>query len=439
MRSLWRRKLRTFLTIFGVVIGASSIMLMLSLGIAMNQNFENQMKEMQSLTMIDVYPNNYENEEAPKLDDQAIQSIMAYEGVQMVIPERETSANLEFGKYRTSWEVSIRAVSYEEMQALGYKVPEGELFTDKETDVLLIGPEICKQFVKEGQTIDWSSPPEPIALEVGVDKIEIDIGEYDWETGDPATDSEGGSVRPPKPYKVRVKGIFAPEDWENAYTVTVPVSLYEDIVEEKKRYAQKLRGEDYEEDNADNQYRAMKVKVYDEDDVLPVQEALNEAGYRAHSPMEYLEEMRKASNSIQMMLGGIGAISLFVAAIGITNTMMMSIYERTKEIGIMKVIGARLTDIKKMFLFEALMIGAIGGGAGVVFSYLLSYALNRFGPMVAGEIFAMMGNSGGDVSVIPVWLAVSALGFSTLIGLLSGYFPAQRAMRLSALSAIKTE
>ena len=439
MRSLWRRKLRTFLTILGVVIGASSIILMLSLGIAMNVNFENQMTEMQSLTIIDVHPNNYDNPEAPKMDDAAIEMIQNYPGVQMVIPERETRGNLEFGKYRTNWEVSIRGLSYEEMEALGYQVAEGEGFAAGDEDVILMGPEITREFVKKGQEINWNAPPPPMVFELGVDELKIDIGEYDWESGDPMTDSEGNSVRPPKPYKVLVKGMFSEEDWDNSYSVTVPVALYEDLVEEKTRYEQKLRGEEEKQDEDGNKYQALKVKVYDEDHVLEVQQMLNDAGYRAYSPMEYLEEMKKASNSIQVMLGGIGAISLFVAAIGITNTMMMSIYERTKEIGIMKVIGARLTDIKKMFLFEALMIGAMGGGLGVAFSYLLSYALNKFGPAIAGEVFSMMGSSGERVSVIPVWLAVSALIFSTLIGLLSGYFPAKRAMKLSALSAIKTE
>ncbi|MGL4799690.1 MAG: ABC transporter permease, partial [Cellulosilyticaceae bacterium] len=121
---------------------------------------------------------------------------------------------------------------------------------------------------------------------------------------------------------------------------------------------------------------------------------------------------------------------------GITNTMMMSIYERTKEIGVMKVIGAKLTDIKKMFLMEALMIGAIGGTVGVIFSYGISFIMNQFGPQIAASL--MMGG-GGAISEIPVWLAGAALVFSTLIGLVSGYFPARRAMKLSALSAIRTE
>jgi ABC-type antimicrobial peptide transport system permease subunit len=116
--------------------------------------------------------------------------------------------------------------------------------------------------------------------------------------------------------------------------------------------------------------------------------------------------------------------------------MMMSTYERTKEIGIMKVIGARISDIKKMFLTEALMIGAIGGGIGVLFSYIVSFLMNYFLKDLAS---GFMGIEGARLSVIPIWLAVAALLFSMLIGLISGYFPARRAMKLSALTAIRTE
>ena len=84
------------------------------------------------------------------------------------------------------------------------------------------------------------------------------------------------------------------------------------------------------------------------------------------------------------------------------------------------------------------MIGAIGGLIGVIFSYLLSFLINRYGPQIAGELASMMGG-GSRISSIPIWLALAALVFSTCIGLISGYFPAKRAMKLSALSAIKTE
>lgn len=440
IRSLWRRKLRTFLTILGVVIGASSIILMLSLGIAMDHNFKQQLQEMQSLTVIEVSPNTWEDPKAPKLNDKALESMKKIAGVQRVIPIRSISAYLEFGKYRTSEQVEVRGLSYEDMEALGYKVSEGKLFETQDTSHILLGKEVSRQFVKKGKTFDWRNPPEPMPFKVGEDILKVDLGQYDYETQEPVSSLDGQQIEIPRASKVTITGIFPEEDWSNSYSAIVPLSLFEKLKEEQERYNKKVNPnqEEKKSNKEKNTYQNVRIKVESEEDVSSVQQALKEAGYRTHSPMEYLNEMKKASNSIQVMLGGIGAISLIVAAIGITNTMMMSIYERTKEIGVMKVIGAKLTDIKKMFLVEALLIGAVGGAVGVTFSYILSYLLNKFGMQVAAEMLSMLGSS-GSVSVIPPELALAALAFSTLIGLISGYFPARRAMSLSALSAIKTE
>ena len=142
------------------------------------------------------------------------------------------------------------------------------------------------------------------------------------------------------------------------------------------------------------------------------------------------DEMKKETQVIQLILGALGSIALLVSAIGIANTMTMAIYERTKEIGVMKVLGCELSDIKNMFLAEAAGIGFIGGTVGVIISYRLSFLMNKF----AG---AMLG--GSTVSVIPLWLALFGMGFSTLVGIVSGYVPAVRAVKVTALSAIRHE
>ena len=178
------------------------------------------------------------------------------------------------------------------------------------------------------------------------------------------------------------------------------------------------------------------VKVDDLDHVVAIQTAIKDMGHEAFSLTDMLDEMKKMSGTIQAVLGGIGAVSLIVAAIGITNTMIMSIYERTKEIGVMKVIGASLRDIKNLFLFESAIIGFLGGILGLFFSLGISKIIN----LVGGSFLAdMSGGAGGKISIIPVWLAFASVGFSSLIGILSGYYPAKRAMNLSALEAIKTE
>lgn len=152
-------------------------------------------------------------------------------------------------------------------------------------------------------------------------------------------------------------------------------------------------------------------------------------GYQASSLTDQLNTMKETTKMLRIVLGAIGAVSLIVAAIGITNTMVMAIYERTREIGIMKVIGASLRDIKLLFLTEAAFIGFAGGVLGIITSFLMSLIVNLVATKQASEM----------TSSIPVWLYLSAVAFATVIGVLSGYLPAKRAMKLSALTAIKTE
>ena len=118
-----------------------------------------------------------------------------------------------------------------------------------------------------------------------------------------------------------------------------------------------------------------------------------------------------------------------VAAIGIANTMMMSIYERTKEIGVMKVLGCSLRNIREMFLLEAAFIGLLGGIAGNILSFVMSAVIN-----------VVVGSSGdSSISYIPWWLVLLSMAFAVLVGVLAGYFPAKRAMKLSPLAAIRNE
>ncbi|NLL23648.1 MAG: FtsX-like permease family protein, partial [Tissierellia bacterium] len=148
------------------------------------------------------------------------------------------------------------------------------------------------------------------------------------------------------------------------------------------------------------------------------------------------EEMNQGTLIIQAVLGGIGSISLIVAAIGIANTMVMSIYERTREIGIMKVIGASVRDIRLIFLTEASLIGLLGGVLGISLSIGISQLLNFiFSQTEAG---VRLGDD-AVISIIPPWLILLSLIFSSLIGLMAGYYPAKRATKLSAIEAIKTE
>lgn len=177
-------------------------------------------------------------------------------------------------------------------------------------------------------------------------------------------------------------------------------------------------------------YNSIYVRADRMESVEPIQKAIRDMGFEANSNTEWLKQTQEQMRTIQMALGGIGAVSLFVAAIGIANTMMMSIYERTKEIGILKVLGCDLTDIHRTFLMEAGFIGLVGGCIGLLLSYGVSAIIN-----IAAKSSAYQG-----ISYIPFWLASLAIVFSVVMGMVAGGgFPAFRAMHLSPLAALRNE
>ena len=184
----------------------------------------------------------------------------------------------------------------------------------------------------------------------------------------------------------------------------------------------KPRGNDFH-------YSMIYLTAVDAERAESLSTELREQGYTVSSNIELMKQMQQQFVLVQAVFGGIGFISLLVAAIGIANTMMMSVYERTKQIGIMKVLGASLRDIGRMFLVESAFIGLLGGIVGLLLSLLLSAVLNA----TLGAASGMM------ISHIPIWLMGASIVFATLIGTLAGVAPAQRAMRLSPLAAIRTE
>ena len=200
-------------------------------------------------------------------------------------------------------------------------------------------------------------------------------------------------------------------------------------------------------------YDQVYVKVDDLKNVSDVEEAIHELGFsNTYSMNQQREEMQKQVMNSQMIFGGIAAVSLLVAAINIINTMTMAIYERTREIGVMKVLGCELGNIRTMFLLESSTIGFIGGLIGLLISLLASFVLNNlstilamFGQsggldlsgMMGGGGYYMMDGGGNTISIIPPWLMLAALVFATLVGLVAGILPANKAVKISALEAIR--
>lgn len=439
IKNLWRRKLRTFLTVLGVVIGTSSIIVMLSLGFGMKEAFKQQISEMGSLNIITVSqgyrgyaePNMNASKKQEELNEKSLISFSKIEGVKAVTPIVETSGKIVDGKY--SCYLSIRGVDPKNMEDFDYKLADGRLLKSSDDLAVVYGGEVKNMFYNENSSGYNHKEPK---IDLMKDKL---IFTFDMEYGSkrrgPQVPQENSKKPNYKTYKFKTVGVLAEGDYEKGYYAYMPIDQVKKLIQEKnKAEGNKISPEERKRQRG---YQTILVKVDDINKVQEVQTQIKDMGYNAYSLSDYLESMKKTSNTIQAILGGIGAVSLLVAAIGITNTMVMSIYERTKEIGVMKVIGASLRDIKRLFLFESGMIGLLGGIIGVGLSELLSFVINKIAPSMGGDIVGPMGVT--KISIIPVWLILAAMAFATFVGLLSGYYPAKRAMNLSALEAIKTE
>lgn len=436
MKNLWRRKLRTFLTVLGVIIGTSSIIVMLSLGFGMQEAYAGQIAQMGSLTTINVHKNYDDFGGATtggrpgrtELDDKTIMDIKHLPGVIAATPIIEAYGTIVNGRYIS--EAPIKGIDPEAMELLDFKINEGRLLQSGDDLAIVFGGTMDQSFndpkaIARGR---WVEPTVNLMKDRMIFTFDTSYG----MTG-PASQGESGQKVNYKEYKIKTVGVLEEGNFDTDWGIYAPLETVKKMVKEKE----KAEGAKSEPSKGRNKgYEHVMVKVEDMKNVQTVQDSIKDMGFQAYSLNDWLEETKKTASIMQAVLGGIGAVSLLVAAIGITNTMVMSIYERTKEIGVMKVIGASLKDIKRLFLFESAIIGLLGGIIGVVFSEILSLLINKFG----GTLLDFLGTGEGTkISIIPLWLILAAMAFSTLIGILSGYYPAKRAMNLSALEAIKTE
>jgi putative ABC transport system permease protein len=181
-------------------------------------------------------------------------------------------------------------------------------------------------------------------------------------------------------------------------------------------------------------YDSLTVKAVSLNDALQIVELLEERGFRVETLKTTLDIANRALSIMQTMLGSIGGLALFVAAIGIANTMIMSVYERTREIGILKAVGASPGNIRLLFVVEAALIGLLGGVVGVIAGWLLGLGLNEAFLIYFDYMDVPMR---GTFFFVTGWLVALALGFATVVGLLAGLYPAARAARLDPLEALR--
>jgi putative ABC transport system permease protein len=181
------------------------------------------------------------------------------------------------------------------------------------------------------------------------------------------------------------------------------------------------------------QYQSAVVKVQSAQATQDVQEQVKKMGFQAFSLNDALQGAKRAFIILDIVLSLIGSIALAVSSLGIVNTMVMSILERTREIGIMKAIGGSDGDIRRIFLIEASAIGLFGGLMGVVLGWLVGRIIN----IGANIYIQQQGGTPANLFSLPFWLIGGAIGFSIVVSLLAGSYPAARAARLDPIQALR--
>jgi len=462
VRNLIKRKLRTFLTMLGVIIGTAALVLIVSLGLASDARFERIRSEfMGDLTSIEIWQsggviwdadgNMITLDHIPDLDDDMIERFQQIPGVMIATPMAQQSLFIRSGNYSMRW-ARILGVNAEALALMGHELETGRLIEPGEAHAAVFGASAELNFQpNDGRWVDrtWDAfMGEEVDTFVDVFNDTI-MYSYDIRfvnTGMREQEDISDGFRPISTFPLEVVGVFAPtgDMWG------FDMNIFMDISTLRALSARQMRAqvENMREHGhfvgfipePRETYDQAWVRVYDPMDTGRVAAEIRDLGFGAWYQGSHIQRDQEQQQTMQNMLIAIAAVSIFVAAISIANTMIMAVYERTREIGVMKVIGGSVSDIRKMFLLEAAMIGFLGGVFGVLLSLGGQYVLNE----VDAEFLRNMGFMGtspeGDVtSLITTWLMGVALIFASVIGLISGYFPARRATKLSALTAIRTD
>nr|WP_294491923.1 ABC transporter permease [uncultured Mediterraneibacter sp.] len=461
--SLKRRKLRAFLTILGVVIGTASIVVMISLGLGLQQSMYEQMEMDGGTTGLTVsgksgdmmYSSSYGNmsseEESDKyITDETVKELKMLEHVRSAAPVLTYSALALQGKYEGN--IQLYGTTGEALEWMNPELEPGGRLPDADSAELelLFGNMVIMDFTEKGTGKGYWDTGELPDIDLARDKffVILDSDSYYQQqessgmsmesSGDESGNGDSNTVKTPKKYVLSACGEIAGgmESYNsNSYYVLCDIYKLKEYLQKEFR-GRAIPGQPTTQSGKPYSqfvYSSVSVQADDMEHVDELAQTIRGMGYNVSTNVEYINGMKKTLGMVQAVLGGIGAVSLLVAAIGIANTMMMSIYERTKEIGVMKVIGCGLKNIRQLFLLEAAFIGFIGGIAGNVLSFVISGIINMLIPAES------LWGTAGNISYIPFWLILASMGFAVLVGMAAGYFPAVRAMRLSPLAAIRNE
>lgn len=182
-------------------------------------------------------------------------------------------------------------------------------------------------------------------------------------------------------------------------------------------------------------YSQVKVVVENKKDLPEVRTAIESMGFKTSSVVDTIDRINSFFTTIRIVLMVLGMIALGVAALGMFNTLTVSLMEKTREVGLMKAMGMQADEVQRLFLAESIIIGLAGGVSGLLLGFLTGKAIS----MILSTVSVTKGMGVIDVTYIPLALLISIIVLSSIVGILTGIFPARRATKISALNALRYE
>lgn len=373
-------KLRAVLTMLGIIIGVAAVIALTSLGMGASNSVSDEISGLGTTTVSVNLSGNSSDEEVVDFDE--LMSFEEYDEVKAVSPTVTTSSTLKNGTTSSSG-VTVTGVttSYETVQDItvqsGRNVMDIDL--DNRNKVVVLGYNVATELF--GFT-------NPVDQTVQIDGTTYKVIGVLAEKGEELTGSVDDSVLIPFTTAQRFIG--------QTYVTSATVLMTD-------------------EDSVEMGMAKMKQKLYNQFDG-------DETLYSVRNQSSVSEALDSVSNTMTLLLAGIASISLIVGGIGIMNIMLVSVTERTREIGIRKAIGARKKDIMLQFLIEAIVLSALGG--------ILGAAIGIGSAEILSSTLDM-------TSQITWWVVGGSVSFSVLIGVIFGIFPANKASNLSPLEALR--
>ncbi|MBN1827477.1 MAG: ABC transporter permease [Candidatus Eisenbacteria bacterium] len=470
--NLWRMKLRTFLTLSGVIIAVGAFVAMLSFGAGNRRTFNEQAESLGLFQTMHVYPAENEEGEGPFLDAAALESLAALPGVRLAYPFQGVDVTVRTAD--SVFTAEAQALPAEAARTRMYTrlaagTPPGDdqakeaLVTEEFLDMAGIGlPDSAlglsliveaRRAVLDSAMIHALDDPDGERgrrlAEVRVDSL-LDPGYrrrvLRREAGDAAarfldgflnaretvrdTLTVSGVLRSDGPRRLRIPPLLIPEGaarrFEDGFFAEDPAELFVALRRGALFDGPRRPGPSYAQITLDLDPRASHAAVGD---------SIRALGFRAFSYAERFAEMRRFFFYFDLALAAVGMVALVTASLGIVNTMVMSISERRREIGVLKSLGADDRDIRVLFLVESAVIGVVGSLAGIGFGWLVA----RIASFAARLYMEREGLPAADLFATPLWLSAIALAIGLAVSLLAGSYPAARAARVDPVEALRSE